>query len=211
MEKLNKIYEKIHASYFAIIGVIIFMIGLIPAILVHPDFSFLSTFISNLGEPSSNDLWIYFNVLWFITGILMIFFIFGFTQYLQQKGAHKLGTLILCIFGVLSAVGILGLAIFNAEDAYKMHYISELLFFFTGILYLFGYATLEHKLSDFPKWQVIFNIIVAFFFILYLILLIVNRINEDVAVEPRTLAEWLFLFANLTWFVENGVFILKIK
>ncbi len=211
MEKLNKIYEKIHASYFTIIGVIIFMIGLIPAILVHPDFSFLSTFISNLGEPSSNDLWIYFNVLWFITGIFMILFIFGFTQYLQQKGAYILGTWIMLIFSVLSAGGILGLAIFNAEDAYKMHYISELIFFFTGILYLFGYAALENKISDFPKWQAIFNIIVAFFFIIYLILLIVNRINEDVAVEARTLAEWLFLFANLTWFFENGVFVLKIK
>lgn len=208
MEKVDKIYEKVHASYFGIIGVVVFMIGLIPAILVHPDFSFISTFISNLGEPSANDLWLYFNTFWFITGLLMIFFIIGFTRYLQEKGVNRRGTWITCVLGILSAVGILGLAIFNSEDAYPMHYVSELIFFFTGILYLFIYAAIEDQ-PEFPRWQSVFNLIVAFFFILYLILLIVNRVNENVAVEARTLAEWAFLFANLIWFVENGVFILK--
>lgn len=151
MEKVNKIYEKVHASYFGIIGVVFFMIGLIPAILVHPDFSIISTFISNLGEPSANDLWLYFNTFWFVTGLLMIFFIIGFTRYLQEKGVNRLGTWIACVFGILSAVGILGLALFNSEDAYPMHYISELIFFFTGISYLFIHAAIEDQ-PEFPRW-----------------------------------------------------------
>jgi len=209
MDKIDNLFEIVHAAYFGIIGVIIFVIGLIPAILAYPEFNFFSTPISNLGEPSSNDLWLYFDILWFITGIFMIFFIIGFTRYLQKKGLPVQDTWIVCVFGVLSAIGILGLSTFNAEDAYPMHFISELLFFFTGILYLFSYAYLEYKSSDFPLWQAVFNLIVALFFVLYLILLIINRVDETLAIEFKSLAEWLFLFSNLIWFIENGVYMLN--
>ncbi|MFX0010278.1 MAG: hypothetical protein ACFE9R_08190, partial [Candidatus Hermodarchaeota archaeon] len=85
------------------------------------------------------------------------------------------------------------------------------MFFFTGILYLFGYAFLENKTAIFPKWQVFFNIIVAAFFLLYLVLLILNRVTHGFAPEFESLAEWLFLFANLLWFFENGLLMLRVK
>ena len=206
MEKFNKLYDKIHPSSYAFIGIFIFLCGLLPAIFVHPDFSFLSTKISDLGAPT-NILYIYFDICWFITGIFMIFFLYGFTKYLQLKGFNTKQIWIVFIFGVLSAVGILGLAIFNTEQFHSLHYISELLFFFTGIIYLFAYAYLEWKSAEFPKYQAIFNLIVVFFFILYLILLVVNRAADDIVPEFQTVAEWLFLFFNLAWFVENGAFI----
>jgi hypothetical membrane protein len=210
MEKIEKLYEKIHASYFAFIGLIIFMIGLIPAIVVHTNFSFFVTHISHLGAPS-NILYIFFDVCWFITGIFMIFFLLGFTLYLQEKGAAKKGTWILFISSFLSAVGILGLAIFNSEDSPNMHLFSEYLFFFTGIIYLFGYTVLEWKNSEFPRFQAVFNLIISYFFIQYLILIIIDRINPNFAPEFQSFAEWLFLFANLFWFFENGVFMVKVK
>lgn len=208
MEKLNKIYEKIHASYFAFIGLIIFFIGLIPAILVETDFDFFVTHASYLGTPS-NDLHLLFNVCWFITGIFMIFFLLGFTQYLQEKGLDTKLTWIAFLFSVLSAIGILGMAIFDTDTAHAPHYIFELIFFFAGIIYLFSYTYIEWKSSEFPKFQAILNLIVAFFFILYLVLLIVNRVADDILPEAQSFTEWLFLFANLFWFFENGIYILK--
>ncbi|MFX1567327.1 MAG: DUF998 domain-containing protein [Promethearchaeota archaeon] len=209
MKKLNKVYEKIHASYFGIFGVVIFLIGLIPAIAVHNNFSFLTTFVSDLAVPGWNDLAIWFSIFWFITGIFMILFILGFTLFLQEKGSSKKSTNITCVLGVVSAIGILMLALFNTRDADFLHGIAQYVFFFPGILYLFSYAYLEHKLSEFPLWQALFNVIVAFFFILYLILFIVNRIDETLLVEAKVVAEWLFLFSNMLWFVETGIFILR--
>lgn len=209
MEKLDKLFEKFHASYFAFLGIAIFLVGAIPAMLVHSNFSLVTTMISDLAVPGWNDLAIFFSVCWFITGLFMILFILGFTRYLQEKGAPTKGTNITCILGIISAVGILMLALFNTRDADAPHDIAQYVFFFPGILYLFSYAYLEHKLSEFPLWQALFNVIVAFFFILYLILFIVNRVEETLFLEAKAVAEWLFLFANLFWFVETGAFILK--
>ncbi|MFX1493337.1 MAG: DUF998 domain-containing protein [Promethearchaeota archaeon] len=210
MGKIDKIFEKIHASYFAFIGLIVFFVGLIPAIIVHPDFSFFATHISYLGT-SLNSLHIFFNVFWFITAIFIILFLLGFTQYLQEKEIKPSWTRIGCILGVLSAIGIMGMAIFNSETVYIIHLIFELLFFMTGILYLLFYTYLEWKSPKFKNSQAIFNFIVALFFLLYLVLLILNRVNRGIAPEAESFAEWLFLFANLFWFFENGVYMLRKK
>lgn len=158
MDKIDKIYEKVHVSYFAFIGLLIFIIGLIPAILVEDDFNFFITHVSYLGIPS-NDLFIFFNIFWFITGIFMIIFLLGFTLYLEEKGVDAKKRWIAFIFSVLSAIGILGIAVFNTEDAHSLHYIFELIFFFMGILYLFTYAYIEWKSSEFSKVQATFNLI----------------------------------------------------
>jgi hypothetical membrane protein len=89
MEKFDKVFEKLHASYFGIIGVVIFLIGAIPAMIVHPSFNFIDVFISDLAISGENNLAIIFIICWVITGLLMITFIIGFTRYLQEKGASK--------------------------------------------------------------------------------------------------------------------------
>ncbi len=209
LEKFDKIFEKLHASYFGIIGVIIFLVGAIPTMIVHPGFNFVDIFISDLAVPGDNTLAIFFVICWAITGLFMIMFTFGFTKYLQEKGASTKSTGIACILGLISAIGLLLIALFNVRDFYLMHTLAQYVFFFPGIIYLFGYAYIEYKLSDFPLWQALLNVMVAFFFILYLILFIVNRIEPALLIEAKAISEWLFLFANLFWFVETGVFILR--
>ena len=209
MEKLDKIFEKVHASYFGIIGVVVFLVGLIPAMLIHTGFNFIDVFISDLAVPGENDLAIFFVICWVITGLLMILFILGFTRYLQEKGASTKGTGITCILGLISAIGLFLIALFNVRDFYIMHSLAQYIFFFPGIIYLFGYAYLEYKLTEFPLWQALMNILVAFFFLLYLILFIINRVEPTLLVEAKAISEWLFLFSNLFWFVETGAFILK--
>lgn len=208
MEKIDKLFEKVNAGYFAFIGLVIFFIGTIPAMIEHPDFNFFITHVSYLGTPV-NNLYIFFNICWFITAVFMILFLLGFTQYLQNKGIEVKKTWIVFIFSVLSAIGIMGMAIFNSQEAYTPHFIFELLFFFMGILYLFSYAYIEWKSPEFTKIQVLFNLLVVVFFIIYLILLILNRVMDDVVPEAQSLTEWLFLFANLIWFLENGIYVLK--
>ncbi|MFX0000816.1 MAG: DUF998 domain-containing protein [Candidatus Hodarchaeota archaeon] len=211
MEKLDKLFEKFHTSYFGFIGIAIFLVGIIPAMVVHSNFNLTTTYISDLAVPAWNELAIFFSVCWFITGLFMILFILGFTRYLQEKGASTKSTNIAGLLGVISAIGILMLALFNTRDFDALHDIAQYVFFFPGILYLFSYAYLEHKLEEFPLWQALFNVIVAFFFILYLVLFIINRVEETLFIEAKAVAEWLFLFANLFWFVETGAFILKKK
>ncbi|MFW9971521.1 MAG: hypothetical protein ACFFDF_15105, partial [Candidatus Odinarchaeota archaeon] len=162
-----------------------------------------------LAVPGDNALAIFFVICWVITGVFMIFFIIGFTRYLREKGASNKGTGIMCILGLISAIGLFLIALFNVRDFYLMHTLAQYIFFFPGILYLFGYAYLEYKLSEFPLWQALLNVIVAFFFLLYLILFVINRVEPTLLGEAKAIAEWLFLFANLFWFVETGIFILK--
>jgi len=207
---LDKMFEKVHASYFAFIGLIVFFVGLIPAMLMHPGFSFFITHISYLGTPL-NPLHVLFNICWFITAIFIIIFFFGFTSYLQKKNLSSKGILAACFLGILSAIGIMGMAIFNSDSIYYLHLMFELLFFITGILYLFLYTGLEWKSSEFSKLQALFNFIVSVFFLLYLVLLILNRVISGLAPEAESLTEWLFLFANLFWFFENGIYMLLKK
>lgn len=208
MEKMDRFYEKFHGSYFAFIGVVIFLTGFVIAALVEPNFSFFETFISDLGAPT-NTVYIFFNICWFITGIFMIFFLLFFTRYLQKHGGGRKETWITFISSFISAIGIMLLSIFNKIDSPDMHLISEYIFFFSGILYLILYTIIEFRIPEFSKFQAILNLIVAFFFVLYLILLILNRINPGLSPELQTFTEWLFLFATLFWFVENGVYALK--
>ncbi len=207
MEKLKKIFEIIPASYFAFIGLLFFFIGLIPAIFVHPSFNFLVTHISYLGTPT-NSFHIFFNIFWFITAVFIIIFLLGFTLYLQDKEISSKSAWIACSFGILSAIGIMGMAIFNSDYIYLVHLIFELVFFIFGILYLFLYTYLEWKSTHFSNIQALFNFIVALFFLLYLVLLILNRVIPGIAPEAQSLMEWLFLFANLFWFFENGLYML---
>ncbi|MFW9819151.1 MAG: hypothetical protein ACFFE5_06035 [Candidatus Thorarchaeota archaeon] len=116
MEKIDKFYEKIHPGYFALIGVIIFLIGLIPAMLVESDFSFFATHLSRLGSPA-NDLYIFFNIFLFISAIFQIIFFLGFTRYLQEKGIGVIITWITFILGVIQSIGNMGFAIFNEAEA----------------------------------------------------------------------------------------------
>ena len=189
MEKLDKIFEKVHASYFGIIGVVVFLVGLIPAMLIHTGFNFIDVFISDLAVPGENDLAIFFVICWVITGLLMILFILGFTRYLQEKGASTKGTGIACILGLISAIGLFLIALFNVRDFYIMHSLAQYIFFFPGIIYLFGYAYLEYKLTEFPLWQALMNILVAFFFLLYLILFIINIVEPTLLVEAKAISE----------------------
>lgn len=209
MEKLDNVFKKLHAGYFGIIGVAIFLIGAIPAMIIHTDFNFVTVFISDLAVPGENMLAIFFVICWVITGLFMVMFILGFTGFLQEKGASTLSTGIACILGLISAIGLLLIALFNVRDFYLMHTIAQYIFFFPGIIYLFGYAYIEYKLAEFPLWQALLNILIAFFFLLYLILFIVNRVWPTLLIEAKAISEWLFLFANLFWFVETGVFILR--
>lgn len=209
MQIIDKLYEKINAGYFAFIGLTIFFIGLIPAMIMHPNFSFFAedSHISDLGT-TLNPLYILFNVCWFITAVFIILFFLGFTRYLKNKNISFKGALITCILGIFSALGIMGMAIINSDSIYIVHLMFELLFFVTGILYLFIYTYLEWKSSDFPKFQSLFNSIIAIFFLIYLVLLILNRVAHNPVPQAETFTEWLFLFANLFWFFENAIYML---
>lgn len=214
MEKIDKIYEKIHPGYFAFIGVIIFMIGLIPAMLVESDFSFFATQMAGLGTPS-NSLYIFFNVCWFVSAIFQIIFFVGFTRYLQEKGIGVKKTWITFILSVLSVIGMMGMAIFvgMTPQAYDVYIIFVLIFFIMGILYLFSYAYAEWRSSGFSIVQALFNIIVVIFFIINFILLIANFGPGPNLIFPEAFAftGWLFVFAYLIWFLENGIYILLKK
>ncbi|MFX0071993.1 MAG: DUF998 domain-containing protein [Candidatus Hermodarchaeota archaeon] len=210
MEKLDNFYKKIHGSYMAFIGLAIFLIGLIIAITVEPNFSFFVHYISDLGDPT-NSAYIIFNFCWFIAAIFIILFLIFFTQYLQEKGGNVKGTRICLVFGIISALGIMGLAIFNGVDFPTMHLVSQYVFFFAGILYLLYYTILEYKIPGFPKAQAILNLIVAYFFIEYLVIQIVSSIGIIFSPGVNSFTEWLFLFANLFWFFENGLYSLKVK
>jgi hypothetical membrane protein len=209
LEKIDKIYGKIHPGYFAFIGVIIYMIGLIPAMLVQTDFSFFATHLSNLGSPL-NDLNFLFNIFSFIAAIFYIIFFLGFTRYLQEKGIDVKNSWITFILSVLSSIGIMGFAIFIEAEVYAVQDFFVMIGFFGGILYLFSYAYIEWKSSGFSNVQAIFNIIVVIFFIIYSI----GIISRPIPLEFQgtyAFTGWLFVFANLIWFVETGIYILLKK
>jgi hypothetical protein len=213
MEKIDKIYEKIHPSYFAFIAVIIFMIGLIPAMLVESDFSFFATNIVRLGLPS-NDLYILSRISKLISAIFQMIFFLGFTRYLQEKGIGVIITWSTFILGVISSIGAIGSIISILAEAYDVQRIFLLMIFFGGILYLFSYAYVEWRSSGFSIVQALFNIIVAIFFIIYLIGIFLTNLGRDIPLEFQgtwAFTSWLWIFAYQIWFLETGIYILLKK
>lgn len=145
-------------------GSIIILIG-----LTIPQFTFtgfegepyspLNHFVSELGWMNVSESAFLFNICLFIGGILLI----PFMIYLKKMAKHnlmKLGS----IFGIISAVGCIFVAVFpmNIEILFQ-HALSAATFFIGSatMMIMFSFAILREENSIFPKKFAINGIIIA--------------------------------------------------
>ena len=116
MEKIDNFYEKIHGGYFALIGaaiaIILYPIAIFLYILGDPSFSLYTHYISHLGV-GPNGANIVFIIATILSAIFMILFHLFFMRFLQLKGGSQNLTWFAFMLGVISAFGLIVVAIFG--------------------------------------------------------------------------------------------------
>jgi hypothetical membrane protein len=215
MEIVDKLYNKIHGAFFALMGVIWFFITFIIAVILYimddPSFSLFTKYISDLGagpNPLGNLI---FNIGLIGTSILMIFSHLFFIRFLQKIGGNKILLAITLISGIISSLGLLFLGIFPKYTFEAQHQIASYIYFGAGVAYLLCYGVIELKVESIGKPQAIFNFIVSVFYILYLVFKILVRLKTGFPTEIEKFTEWLMLFSTLSWFFEFGLLTIKNK
>ncbi|TFF88616.1 MAG: DUF998 domain-containing protein [Promethearchaeota archaeon] len=215
MEKFDKLYEKFHGAYFAIMGVVFFFIMFIIAVVLYfgkdPTFSLFTKYISDLGAGPDSFGNLVFNIGLIGTSILMIFSHIFFARFLENRGGNSKILLITLFAGIISSLGLLFLGIFPKYTFELQHQIASYVYFGAGVAYLLLYGLVELKIESLGNAQAYFNFFVAIFYILYLIFKILVKAKTGFPPEVEKFTEWLMLFSTLCWFLEFGILTLKKK
>ncbi len=229
VKKLEPVFKKVNGGYFGITGAIASAIFIgIAAILfftIEP-FTIYSHWISNLGgavtnagapSPGAN---IVFSVGLIVTAVLVTFFVIDLTNKLfagDQKA--KFLVVIFIAAGILSLVGILGVAFFDMKSSSFIHIISATAFFFggLGLMLFFGLACFFN--SGFSRLQGVFSLAMAgigsIFLLQFVPLLLAGEnlfvfiVSASSTYDNLRFWEWIWLFSFLAWILETGIYSVK--
>ena len=231
-KKFEPLYKKIHGGYFgiftAIFGLLTVVIASILFYAVEP-FTIYSHWISNLGGavtnsgkiPNSSN--VVFSIGLIAMGSISAIFVLYLGNLLLSSKNQKFPRLVVCflIFGVLSLVGTVGVALFDMKSQPLFHvYFATILFIsLTFMILFFSLSILFNK--DFSKIQTFLGfltiIITMILFISFLPLILKGKdltmlmLSTSSELSMTRFWEWMSFFAFLTWFFELGFYTLMFK
>ncbi|MBD3256601.1 MAG: DUF998 domain-containing protein [Candidatus Lokiarchaeota archaeon] len=216
MEKIDKFYEKIHGSYFGIIGlsinVICMTISIGLVLLIDPMFSFFTYYISDLGTVR-NGAHIVFSTGMMLTSIFFFLFLLFLTRCFQKKSEGEKFLKISYIFVFLVLVGLFFVG-FIAYDVNPLaHRFIGTVPFFIGIIMLSVIFTkLELSFQEFPKIIIVIGVALTFSSIVFLIFVISFTIVPELRVFPlSSFSQWIFFFTVILWVLAHTLYTLKQK
>ncbi|MHA1148914.1 MAG: DUF998 domain-containing protein [Promethearchaeota archaeon] len=223
-EKIDNLFEKYKAGYFAILTAIVGAATIIIATIVYHlgpkgPLTFTSHWISHLGAGPTAG--IIFTIGLFLTGILALpFLIFLYRLMEPVSEKHRIMRLAALIASLISIAGLFINAAWNMDyQGGTLHVTGSTTFFFAGLFMIIFYSLLMFLHPDIPWQQAIFGLLVASIFAGFLIsflpviatgadLMELLTSTDPVAGTTRFL-EWIVFFAIISWFLEMGLYTLK--
>ena len=185
MKILEKLTRPI-SFYAGILVIIIFCFCTFTSfILFPPPFSPLDNWLSDLGNPSYNNIGaFFFNIGCILTGILLFPFSIGFFKWYRDDLWHKILMIITQIIGCTTGFALVMLGIYSEAFA-ELHVFWANTFFIFNLSFLI-FASLSLLMhSDFIKLISLYGIVVV----------IVNLLFLFFFVTP--ILEWFTVFTAL--------------
>ena len=212
MEKIIELDKKNVACFFGLLSAVISLLSIFIAIIlymqINPSFSFLTDFISDLGNSQPNDIW--FNMGRIISGSLSILCYFLLYRFFRKKEVKLSLAIISLISGAIASVGSILVGIYPSVPEPDMHRIAAILAFSGMFFVSIFYGISEITIKNFNKLYAISGFIVAPFSVIYMILyvtLYLPGINSEIPI----LVEWIAYFSMMGWIIFQLIYILRIN
>ena len=228
-EKLDPIYDKISGGLIGIIATIVGVITILGASLlfysVEP-FTFYTHWISNLGGvvtnggqfPNGSN--IVFAIGLITVGILAIpFMLYVAKVILDGEQKYSILVVIFVLFGIITLLGIVGVALFDMKSQPILHVVFAALFFLGSFLMVLIYSISLFFNSKISWLHGAFSLAIATVSAIFLLTLVPHIAQGgDIAalivstgpeLSVSRFWEWMFLFAIFSWLFETGVLMLK--
>lgn len=209
----DKIYNKIHGSYFAFLAVAVSLGSIFVAYLLYiqvdSSFSIVTHFISDLGDgPNFSN--IVFNIGMISTAVIFIFFYIYLTRYLLKNNARK--GMVYASFGsaLISFTGGLFVGLFPSATFHIPHLIGALFSFAGSFLVSVFYSISEFTIVDFNKKVASAGLIQAPFPIIFMTLYITLHlpgINSSVPI----FMEWMAYFSEVAWVSIQAFYLFNVN
>jgi len=213
MEKMKAFDEKNIACFFGLLSTIISLLSIFIAIILYmqiiPSFSFVTHFISDLGN-GKNYSNVIFNFGRIISGSLSILCYFLLYRFFRKKEVKLSLAIISLISGIIASVGSILVGIYPSVPEPDMHRIAAILAFSGMFFVSIFYGISELTIKNFNKVYAMSGFIVAPFSVIYMILyvtLYLPGINSEIPI----LVEWIAYFSMMVWIIFQLTYILRIK
>ena len=211
MKKIIELDEKNIACFFGLFSAVISLFSIFIAIILYmqlnPSFSFVTHFISDLGN-GKNYSNIVFNLGRIISGFLSILCYFLLYRFFRKKEVKLSLAIISLISGIIASVGSILVGIYPSVPEPDMHKIAAILAFSGMFFVSIFYGISELTIKNFNKIYAMSGFIAAPFSVIYMILyatLYVPGINSEIPI----LVEWIAYFSMMVWIIFQLVYIIR--
>ncbi len=234
---LDKVYEKVPGSYWAlmggVVGLAVILIASILYSLTEP-ISFFTHFVSHLGwGPNGSEP--IFRIGIAALGILMAPYILYLNRLLKvEKGEdhyliRKIIHVLAFISAIISLIGLWMVSIWGNinQEGFFLHLVGAVIFFIMAMGFMLFYSFLMVFNKKWSKIQLVCTLVVIFFGVAMMISAfpLINNIDLEslsgdindilAAIIPYTtwltFFEWLYILGVCVWFIITGLFTLKIE
>lgn len=232
---LDNLYEKVPASYWAIIGGIFGLVVISIASLLHSltePISFFTHFVSHLGwGPNGSEP--IFRIGIAALGILMAPYILYLNRLLKvEKGEdhyliRKIIHILAFVNAIISLIGLWMVSIWGNinQEGFFLHLVGAVVFFIMAMGFILFYTILMIFNKKWSKIQFVCTLTIIFFGIAMMVsaLPLINSLDLEsltgstnemlVTILPYTtwltFFEWLYILDICVWFLISGLFTLK--
>ncbi|MFX1277068.1 MAG: DUF998 domain-containing protein [Promethearchaeota archaeon] len=195
----EEVYEKIPGDIFGFIGIILFIISTLTAVIlylnINPNYSIFQNFISDLGV-GPNGANIVFNTGWIISsGIILFFHVFEI-QKLKKKVNQKKIIKLMALSNVALTLGIFLVGIFP-ENLRIYHVIAAIFYFLGGLTFFSLYGLISYLNNKVPRSHAFLACIMCIFYLLFFLSPYFPESFSEFGLTI-TSTEWFTLFAEVS-------------
>ncbi len=145
-----------------------------------------------------------------LSGIVMVFFFLNLSVFLIKKEVPKILVNLSFAFGIISSLGNFLIGLFPGDGSQDLHNFVASLFFLGGLAYCILYGISELKAKGISKLQALSGFVVAFFFVVFIILAYAHFYIPELLGFSH-LSEWILFGLLMSWIIGHEVSMIKDK
>lgn len=209
MRTIERLFQGSNGSYIVLASVVVGVLATVVSIILYiprdPSFSLFTHWLPTYGKTVPELPALVFNTGIIILSPLLVITHLFIARHLQRLGAPPRMLRCAMIFGMVSAVSVLLVGLIRADHNFTGHLIAALGFFIGGIVNGALYGIIELRMPAIPRHLGIMGLVMAVFFSVFTVLLIVVQIDHTLNPNLPAVWEWLSFFSIAGWGLVHGI------
>lgn len=212
MSVMDKFYEKVRGSYFALLSSVVFLISLLTASTIYyisdQSFSIITHWVSDLGEGPNFSNYV-FNIGEISSGIISILFFIFLSRTLYKENKMRKSLIISFMIAVIASVGLSLAGAFPMYTTPLIHFTAAVICFIGFFISFSIYGYIESLIWDISKIYSLLSYITSLVIAIFMIIYLLDEVNIIRARELYLFLEWISVFLIIIWFLSQGILTLK--